>query len=171
MSFTLTRAKLEVKTSWGISDSDITPQTGDLTLSDTISTGSLTDGTGTGSATLTHKKTGQLAASGTYTLDTQSITTDFGESTAFSNLKGIVIENESSVASIVIGGAGTNPFATIFADTSDKIVLNPGSWVAFCTSNTVAAGYLANATNANILLTNNDGSNTANYNIYLIGEE
>ena len=102
-----------------------------------------------------------------------SLANAFRSSITFNRVKVLVIklaDQTGQASSISIGGAGSNGFITPFGDATDIIkVLKGGSaWLiaANLTAMAVTAG-----TGDKLKILNNDGDNTATYQILLLGNK
>ena len=124
-----------------------------------------TNGTGAGQADLFFQINVPAlgtSATSTYDLDAGTMTDAFGNGLTFVKIKGIVLAHKSgsSASSIKLGG----DFIT-GANIGTNNIVAGGSVLI-----TDTTGYTVTATSADVLtVTNNDGSNTANYDLFLIG--
>ena len=111
-----------------------------------------------------------LAASGTDNLDLSGGLTDgFGASLVFARVTCILIENTTTTAgyTLQVGGAASNPISTIFANTSDILIIGPGGIQLLW--NPSAAGYAITAGSADVLKVYNPSAGNVTYNITIIG--
>ena len=124
-----------------------------------------TNGTGSGQADLFFQINVPAlgtSATSTYDLDANTMTDPFGNTLTFVKVKAILLSHTgtSSASSIKLGG----DFITTANIGTNNIVA--GSSILI----TDKTGYTVTATSADVLtVTNNDGSNTANYDLFLIG--
>lgn len=124
-----------------------------------------TNGTGSGQADLFFQINVPAlgtSATSTYDLDAGTMEDPFGTGLTFVKIKGIILAHKtgSSASSIKLGG----DFITTANIGTNNIVA--GSSILI----TDATGYTVTATSADVLtVTNNDGSNTADYDLFLIG--
>lgn len=121
-----------------------------------------------------------IAGGGTATLDLTALTDLFGQALNFARVKGIVIQllsatDDSTVVTgastaasqITVGNAALNAFPLPLGALTHTIVLKNGE--AFAWTSPTAAGVAVSATAKNLLITNNDGTNTAKVQITLVG--
>lgn len=125
-----------------------------------------TNGTGSGQADLffaVNVPALGTSATSSYDLDAGTMTDPNGVAITFANIIGILIvhKSTSSASSIILGG----DFVTTHNIGTNLIT--PGNQMLI----TNDAEYAVTATTADVLtVTNSDGSNTANYDLYLIGK-
>lgn len=173
MATTLTVNSLRVSVGWSFEDVE--------TFGNSLNSGSFThsktlaDGTGAGSANLLYvvqDDTG-ITASGSTTLDLQSLTDMFGNSISFSKVKVIYIENQSTTSGVnlVVGAAAADQWgaATAFISTTTATVLVPAAGVLYA-ARTDATGWVVDATHKDLKIANASGSAAVPYKIVFIGE-
>ena len=125
----------------------------------------LTNGTGAGQADLilaNNVPALGTSASTTFDLDAGTLTAPDGSALTFVKVKAVVLfhAGSSSASSIKLGG----DFVTTHSMSEQNFVAGGGTCIFDPT------GYTVTATTGDVLtVTNNDGSNTANYDIFIIG--
>lgn len=100
-----------------------------------------------------------------------SLLNAFGGSVTFANIKAIIVENAStnSGTTITIGNASANQFVGPFGAAAHTLTIKPGGFAAVC--DVAADGWTVTANSGDkFKILNNDASNTATYNIIVIGE-
>lgn len=162
-------SNLKASIAWTYADGETaiseTSNSGTISYSDT-----LTNGTSADNADLVYWTSGTLAASGTATIDLGSLTDNFGNSIDFERVKSIIIRNTTANTNdtevLSVGGAGSNAWETWVGAAGDIVKVRPdGCFMLSCSG---ATGY-AVGSNVNLLLTNDDGSNTLTYQVAVIG--
>lgn len=128
-------------------------------------------GTGANQANIVYAETHTLADGANSTLDlyaSGSLVDIFGAALTLSALKILYIKNNSSDATLKVGGGASNDL-DIFADTSDKLLIKPGgTFIWVCPT---AAG-LDITTNKNLKLEHDGtGSSTMDVDVIAIGED
>jgi hypothetical protein len=126
-------------------------------------------GTTTGKADKIFADQRTLAASATENLDLAGALTDpLGAALTFARVKAILIKAAAgNTNNVVVGGAGSNPFAGPFADATDKVAIPPGG-VFLVTA--PAAGWTVTAGTGDILLVANSGAGTpVTYDVFIVG--
>ena len=94
----------------------------------------------------------------------------YGETITFAAIKAIVIVKRSADAEITIGGASSNEFQGPFGATGDKHTIAADGGV-FVAAKPDADGWPVVADTGDLLkILNDDGSNTATFDIGIIGE-
>ena len=124
----------------------------------------LANGTGAGQSDLMYQVRGSLASSGTdtYDLDAGTLEDRFGNALTFVKVKAIVLSHTSTSAASSISMAGD--FVTTLNLPQQAIVAGGSSLV------TDPTGYTVTASTGDVLtIVNADGSNTATYDLYIIG--
>ena len=111
-----------------------------------------------------------IAGSGNDDIDfAGGITSAFGASITFTSIKAIIIKAAAANANnLIMGNEGTNPFATMFGDPADTLIIQPGGILALTAPG--ATGYAVTASTGDKLRLTNGGSGTINYDIIVIGE-
>lgn len=91
----------------------------------------LTTGTGANQANESFHDKRSLAASANEDLDLSGtgLQNAFGTDVALARVKALYIENHDTVTTLTIGAAASNAWATMFADSSDALVLRPGGFM------------------------------------------
>lgn len=133
---------------------------------------SLASGTGANQANQIFSDQRTLSASATEDLDLAgSLTNLLGATITFSKVKAIIISAASgNTNDVVVGGAASNDFSPMFADSTDQIVVKPGGMFAIVAPD--ATGYAVTAGTADILKVANSSSGTSvTYDIIIIGVE
>jgi len=130
-----------------------------------------TDGTGAGKANKIYISYSTIAASGNVTFDLAGSLLDmFGNTITMTKVKVIYFEllNSTSASSVLIG-AGTNPMVNWVAAAGDAVrVRNGGFFLLSCSD---ATGYAVTAGTADVLrILNEDSSNIATYRVVILGE-
>ena len=129
----------------------------------------LTDGAGANQCNQMWHDQRTLAASATENLDLSgSLTNQYGTSVVFARVKGLFVLNASAIATITLRGAAANGWSTMFQVSANPLILQPGAPFVNYAPN--ATGYLVTAgTGDTFRVNNNDGSNSATYDILIIG--
>lgn len=131
---------------------------------------SIADGTGSGQADQVYTDAGTLAASGTAVIDLAApLTNPAGQDIKFTDLKVLMFFSDSANQdTISIGPNGAlNPLNAWFSSSAQNIRLNPGSSALLTSSPT---GWAVTENSADkFLITNDDASNTADYELVIIG--
>lgn len=128
----------------------------------------LVNGTGLGKADLVFTDTRPLAASASESLDLAgSLTDSFGATLTFVKVKGLYVRaSAGNTNDVVMGGAASNAFATMFGDPTDKVVLKPGGFILLAAD----VGYTVAAGTGDLLkIANSGGTTGVNYDIAIIG--
>lgn len=131
----------------------------------------LTSGTTAGKADKVFSDRRTLAASATEDLDLAAVLLDaFGATITFARVKGIVIAAAAAnTNNVVIGGAATNPWATLLSATG-TVTLRPGAFIAVGTGTADATGYAVTAGTGDLLKVLNSAAGTSvTYDIHIIG--
>lgn len=129
---------------------------------------SLINGIAAGMANKSFNDQRNLAASASDDLDLAGDLVDaFGNTITFASIKTMVfVASETNQGNLQIG-AGSNAFATFFADTTDALILPPGGMFAITAP---ADGFAVTADTADVLTVENlDSVNAADYDVILIG--
>lgn len=129
------------------------------------------DGAGLNQAEQVYAKSAQLAASGVDSLDLSgALTNGVGASVAFTKIKVIIITAATTNQSTITVGGNAAAFASFLGGATQTLVVRPGGVFVLVAPD--AAGYAVTASTADVLdITNDDGSNAADYSITLIGAE
>lgn len=96
-----------------------------------------------------------------------ALTNAFGSTITFVTLKALVLHNRTltTAATLTVGGAAANAFATPFGAATDKIIVQPDGLLLLWAPRT---GYAVTAATGDILKLD-PGSATVEYDIYLLG--
>lgn len=96
-----------------------------------------------------------------------SLTSVFGATLTFATCKALLINNRTTTAgaTLTVGGAAANAFSAIFADATDKLIIQPGGCALFFAPRT---GYTVTAATGDILKID-AGAATVEYDIYILG--
>jgi len=151
-------------------DSGLDIGTGRHSISETYSN-AFTSGTGANQANEVWADTRTISSSSSDDLDLYGSLTDaFGTTLNFTSIKAIIIKASSSNGdNLSVGGDAGAPISTIFADTSDEILVPPGGM--FMITNPQADGFAVTNTTADVLeITNTDSGDSAEYDIIIVGE-
>lgn len=130
-----------------------------------------TNGTGANQANEMFTDQRTISASSSEDLDLAgSLTNAFGDTITFTSVKAIIIKAAAgNTNDVEVGAASSNDFSTFFGDSSDKLVLKPGS--VFCITNPNATGYAVTASTGDLLkIANSSSGSTVTYDIIIIGE-
>lgn len=155
-------------------------QTGTIDLGGKSSSASLnysvsfTDGVAAGKADRVWQDTRTIAASGTDDIDLSGPLLDaFGSADVFAKVKTIVVSAAAgNTNNVVVGGAASAQFGSIFGDVTDKVVVRPGGVFALSVGAADLNGYAVTATTADILRVANSGAGTSvTYDIIVIGTD
>lgn len=138
-----------------------------LNLAASISLGS---GTAADQADLLWTDTRTINASSTDDLDLAgSLTSALGGTITFARIRALYVAAASgNTNNVVVGGAASNQFATMFGSATDKIVVRPGGLLLLANRDTT--GYTVTASTGDLLRIANSGSgSTVTYDIAVIG--
>jgi hypothetical protein len=125
---------------------------------------SFTDGVGANQANILYQASTTFSGT-TASLDLNGVLTDsYGTTVSMLRVKAIYIENPSATNTIVIGNAGSNPWAT-FLTATGTITLRPGAW--FIAASPDATGWTVTAGTGDILLLT--GTSGQPYKIAILG--
>jgi hypothetical protein len=131
----------------------------------------LASGTAAGQADKVFHDRRSLAASATEDLDLSGVLLDaFGAVISLARVKGLVIAAAAgNTNNVVIGGAATNPWATLLGATG-TLTLRPGAFVAVGAGGTDVTAYAVTAGTGDLLKVANSGAGTpVTYDIVIIG--
>lgn len=123
-----------------------------------------TNGTGAGQADLMYQVRGSLASSGTdtYDLDAGTLEDRFGNGLTFVKVKAVILSHTSSSSASSIAMAGD--FTTTIKLPQQNLVAGGAH------ESHDPTGWTVTASTADVItVVNNDGSNTATYDLYIIG--
>lgn len=96
------------------------------------------------------------------------LTDSFGNTLTYTSVKAIIIKAaDANSANIIMGAEGANPFATIFNDATDAILIPPGGM--FVLTNPAADGFAVTAGTGDILRFA-PASGTQAFDLIIIGE-
>lgn len=133
---------------------------------------SLADGVAAGQANLMWFDSGTLAASANVDLDLAGGLTDsFGNSLTYVKVKALAVTASSgNTNNVIVGGATSNAWATIFGDATDKLVVRPGGGFGISVGSGDLNAYAVTAATGDLLRVANSGSGTSvSYQIAIIG--
>lgn len=128
-------------------------------------------GTGADQADLTFADTRTLAASSNESLDLAGGLTDaLGNALTFASVKAlIIVAAAGNTNDVIVGGAASNAFATMFGDATDTIKVPPGG--AIVLADFGATGFAVTASTGDLLKIANGGSGTpVSYDILIVGD-
>lgn len=149
-----------------------TRDTGTATVPHSVSKAiALASGVAAGQADLIYSDTNTLAASATATLDLAGVLTDLGSTLTFVKVKAlVVVAADGNTNNVVVGGAASNAFSTMFADATDKVVVRPGGFAALGVGAGELNAYAVTAGTGDQLLIANSGAGTSvTYTIAIVG--
>ncbi len=129
-----------------------------------------TNGSGANQASSVFTDTRTLAASATENLDLSGSLQDaYNNIIAFTKIKALlIVADPANVNNVVVGGAASNAFASIFGATTHTTIVKPGGFV--CWGAPDAAGYAVTDATADLLkIANSAGGSSVNYTIIIIG--
>jgi hypothetical protein len=132
----------------------------------------LTSGTAAGQADKIFADTRTLAASTNEDLDLAGTLTDpSGATVVFAKVKAILICAASgNTNNVVVGGAASNAFSSMFGDATDKVVIRPGGHVSLSVGSGDLNAYAVTAGTGDLLRVANSGAGTSvTYDIIVIG--
>lgn len=116
-----------------------------------------TDGTGADQAKAVFTDTRTIAASSSESLDLDGLTDAFGNTIVGTKIKAIAIQAASgNTNDVVVGGAASNQFASLFGDVSDTIKIKPGGFFMAVAPN--STGYAITASTGDTLKIANSSS-------------
>lgn len=133
-------------------------------------------GTGAGKADMVWHDRNALVGGASVELDLAgALTNAFGTTVTFANVKTIVVANTSdkqspaTTAAITVGGAAANAFLGPFGAAAHTVTIPSGGFFAVSCDN--AAGWAVTAGTADLVkILNEDGANSAQYDVFFIGE-
>lgn len=132
----------------------------------------LADGAGASAANLIYQDTGNIAASGTNTLDLAGggLTDPFGTVLVFARIKGLFVRARSTnnaANNVVVTRPAANG-VPLFAAAGDALALRAGEVFAWVSP--AAAGVAVTAATADLIdLVNSAGTNTVDYDVVILG--
>ncbi|MFN3473562.1 MAG: hypothetical protein ACK4ZW_05900 [Blastomonas sp.] len=128
-------------------------------------------GTGDNQADQVFADTRTLAASSSEDLDMAGVLTNgLGSTITFASVKAlIIVAAAGNTNDVVVGGAASNAFATMFGDATDTIKVPPGGFVVL--GDFGATGFAVTASTGDLLKIANGGSGTpVSYDILIVGD-
>lgn len=131
----------------------------------------ISDGIGASKAESIFHDQRTLTASSSEDIDLNGILLDaFGVAIPFTKIKTMIFAAENSnVNDVLIGGAATNQFATMFSDITDELILRPGGLIVL--HDPGANGYLVTPATGDLLkIANSAGGSSVIFDIIIIGE-
>lgn len=130
-----------------------------------------TDGAGAGQASKVWSDTRTLAASATEDLDLNgtALVDAFGNALALTKGKVLIVTADvGNVNDVVVGGAASNAWATMFGSATDKVKVRPGGFLVLADPS--AGGYTVTPTTGDLLRIGNGGAGTpVTYTIEIFG--
>ncbi|WP_242890267.1 hypothetical protein [Actinomadura litoris] len=130
----------------------------------------LANGTGANQADRLFADRRTLAASASESLDLAgSLVDTLGATITFARVRALLVEASSgNTNNVVVGGAASNAFASMFGDATDKLVVRPGGAILLLAPG--ATGYAVTATTGDLLqVANSGGTTSVTYDITIIG--
>jgi|SRR5215831_9447944 len=130
----------------------------------------LVSGTGANQADRLFADTRTIAASGTDPLDVSGVLVDaIGTTLLFARIKGMIVRAApGNTNNVLVGGAGSNQFATWLSAATTNIIVRPGGIFTLFAPD--ATAYAVTAGTGDILQIANSGAGTSvNYDVILIG--
>jgi hypothetical protein len=128
------------------------------------------DGSGANQANKLFTDQRVIAASGNEALDLAGVLTDaLGQATSFTKVRAILVKaSAANVNDVLVGGAASNGFATMFGDATDVLKVKPGGFVLLVAPD--ANGYAVTAATGDQLKVANSGAGTGvTYDILILG--
>jgi hypothetical protein len=119
-----------------------------------------------------------ISASGTVTVNLQSLLDVLGQTVVLVRVKGLLFqllssaddaENGTACTGVTIGNAGSHPFLGFLGGTTPTITLGNGEALGWLTPS--ANGDAVSSTVCNILITNNDATNPAAVQVTVLGAD
>ena len=162
-----------------------TDQTNPSFIADVYQTSKMTSGNGARQASLMYVDAGKLAPSGTKTYDLDNITSQFNNTVAFANVRGLLIRNKNANTSTVtislsgdflssngldgkVGPAGLNHFFredstgyAVTATTGDELVLTNDSATEYVDYEVVIVGSALDASSSSSSSSSTDSSSSS----------
>jgi hypothetical protein len=129
-----------------------------------------TNGTGANQIDRVFSDRRTLAASASESLDLAGTLVDaLGATVTFARVRALRIKADAAnTNNVVVGGAASNAFASLFGDATDKIVVRPGGLVLVVAPDTT--GYVVTAGTGDLLQVANSGAGTGvTYDITILG--
>lgn len=128
------------------------------------------NGTGANQADRVWSDRRTLAASASESLDLAATLTDpFGATLTLARVKVLLIEAAAAnTNNVVIGGAASNAFTSLFGDATDKLVIRPGGFLLLAAPD--ATAYAVTAGTGDLLQVANSGAGSSvTYDVTVIG--
>ena len=150
---------------------------GSVTVSLSSLTVSFADGTGNDQANRIYRASRSLAASASEDIDLYDFsgaTDAHGRIFALAKVKALAIRNTSNANSstLTVGAASSNPWTGPLGGTSPTVTLTPGDSAAGILLLVNGDGWTVTDASAHLLkVLNNDGTNTATYEICVVGSQ
>ena len=126
----------------------------------------LPTGTGAGQADHAFSDQYSIAASGTQIVDLSAIANGVGQSIKFTNVKAIIV-SQTGGSSIKVAPNATEGFADWIGGTTPSVEIGDGG--VMVVSEPAAGWGITDNVDDKLLITNNDGSNTAVVDVIVIG--
>jgi hypothetical protein len=123
-----------------------------------------TNGTGSNQVQVLYQSSRTLSGTtDTLNINSGALSDSYGTALVLTAVKAVFIQNTSATNNIVIGNAGSNPWAGLL-NTTGTITLLPGDFIVVATAS--SAGWAVSGTSCNILVTGTSGQT---YAIALLG--
>lgn len=133
-----------------------------------IYTNKFANGSGVDQAQVIFTDTRTITASSSETLDLSALTDAFGNTINIVNVKTLIVAPAvGNTNNVVVGGAGSNPFASPFNAGTDTISVQPGGMLLL--SSHTDDGYPV-STGVNLKMANSSSGTSVTYDIIIIGE-
>lgn len=132
----------------------------------------LTDGALAGQANRMWSDQRTLAASANEDLDLAGVLVDpLGSTVTLARVKALIVSAAAlNTNNVVLGGAATNPFASLFGAGTHTLIVRPGATLALICGSADATGYAVTAGTGDLLRIANSGAGTpVTYDIIVIG--
>lgn len=133
---------------------------------------SFANGAAAGQANVVWQDTRTIAASGTDDIDlTGTLTDAFGATITTAKVKTVLVAAAAgNTNNVVVGGATSNQFTSIFGDATDKVVIRPGGVFAISVGDADLNAYAVTAGTGDLLRVTNSGAGTSvTYDIIVLG--
>lgn len=152
-------------TALDLAPSAVVPHNRDIALS-------FASGIAAGQADVIFSDTRTLSASSNEDLDLAGgLTGAFGASLTFAKIKAVlIVAAAGNTNNVIVGGAASNTFSSIFGDATDKVVIRPGGVFLLAVGTGDLNAYGVTATTGDLLRVANSGAGTSvTYDIIVVG--